>query len=149
MKIMSFNKRKIRSKGFNLIEVLVSLFILMFCIFLIVEIFPNSVKAVRMGKKIVLANQIAHRELEFAKSLSWDDLSEENTVLQNRKTSITTKVNGIPSTTDYRTFFNISRFTDDPDNIKVVKVTVRWDLDQNNQGADRKKVEMELLVSRN
>jgi len=137
-----------RIKGFSLIEVLVSLFILVFFIFLIVEIFPYSVKAIRMSKKVLLATQIARKELEFAKQIPWDELTTDSTYLQNRKTNIESTINGIKSTTNFESTFTVTPLTEDPDNIKILQVVVRWDVDPSGTSEERKKVEMEVLVSK-
>lgn len=135
-------------KGFSLIEVLVSLFILVFFIFLIIEIFPYSVRAIKMSKKVLLATQIAKKDLEFAKQIPWDDLSSGSSYLQNRKTDIESTINGIPSTTNFESTFTVTPLPDDPDNIKILQVVVRWDVDPSGSREERKKVEMEVLVSK-
>ncbi len=138
-----------RIKGFSLIEVLVSLFILVFFIFLIIEIFPYSVKAIRMSKKVLLATQIAKKELEYAKQIPWDDLSTSSSYLQNRKTNIESTINGITSTTSFESAFTVTPLPDDPDNIKILHVVVRWDVDPSSgSSVERNKVEMEVLVSK-
>lgn len=136
-----------KTKGFSLIEVLVSLFILVFFIFLIIEIFPYSVKAIRMSKKVLLATQIAKKELEFAKQIPWDDLNSGSTYLQNRKTNIESTINGIPSTTNFESTFTVTPLPEDPDNIKILQVVVRWDVDPSGKSIEKNKVEMEVLVS--
>ena len=135
-------------KGFSLIEVLVSLFILVFFIFLIIEIFPYSVKAIKMSKKVLLATQIAKKELEFAKQIPWDDLNSGSSYLQDRKTNIESTINGISSTTSFESFYTVTPLPEDPDNIKILQVVVRWDVDASGNSEERKKVEMEVLVSK-
>ena len=136
-------------KGFSLVEVLVSLFILVFFIFLIIEIFPYSVKAMRMSKKVLLATQIAKKELEYAKQLPWDDLTSASSYLQDRKTTIESRINGIESTTNFESVFTVTPLPDAPNDIKILKVQIRWDVDPSSgQTVERKKVEMEVLVSK-
>lgn len=138
-----------KSRGLSLIEILISLFIFVICIFFVIETFPYTVKAVNKSKKIVLATQLAKRDLEYAKQLPWDDLTTDSPYLQNREVNIITKVNGITSTTDFKSFFIVNPLPEDPDNIKVVNVKVYWDMGSSGQKPQTKKVEMEVLVAKN
>lgn len=141
-------KRNKRKPGFSLIEVLLSLVVLIFCMLMIIEVFPVSVKAVNQGVKNILATQIALRELEFAKHLKWDELTSENPIFQNRITKLTTKVNGVESITEFRTIITILPLPEDPDNIKTIKVAVEWDYNQATQTNPPHKVQMEVMVAR-
>jgi len=141
-------KKSRKSRGLSLIEIIISLFIFVFCILFIIETFPYTVKAVNKSKKVVLATQLAKRELEYAKQLPWDDLTTDSQYLQNREISIIARVNGITSTTDFKSFFTITPLPEDPDNVKVINVQVYWDMGSSGQKNQTKKVEMEVLVSK-
>ncbi|MCE1245334.1 MAG: type II secretion system GspH family protein [Firmicutes bacterium] len=140
-------RKTVRSHGFSLLEVLVSLFILIFCILLVLEIFPLSVKAANRGRKIILATQLAKKEIEFAKHLKWDDLTSANIYLQTRQTRLTTRINGIESINEFTTVYTVAPFEEDPDNIKLIKVAVYWD-GAYPSGNVNNKVDMEVMVAR-
>jgi len=139
---------RMNEKGFGLIEALISLFLLVFFVFIVIDVFPYSVKAVKKSKNVLLATQVARKELEYAKQLPWSDLTTGSSYLQNRSTILTTTIQGISSTSSFQSFFTVTPLAEEPDNIKVVKVVVRWDLNQAGQGDEKKKVELEVLVSK-
>ncbi|MCD4786159.1 MAG: prepilin-type N-terminal cleavage/methylation domain-containing protein [Candidatus Eremiobacteraeota bacterium] len=141
------NKSK-KSRGLSLIEIVVSLFIFVICILFVVETFPYTIKAVNKSRRIILATQLAKRELEFAKQLPWDDLVTDGTYLQNREVSIISTVNGITSTTDFKSYFTVNPLPEDPDDIKAVNVKVYWDMGSSGQKDQTRKVEMEILVAK-
>lgn len=51
--------------GYTLIEVLVSIFLLAFCILFIISIFPTSNEALKQAENIEIASELAHQQLDI------------------------------------------------------------------------------------
>ena len=114
-------------KGFSLAEVLIALAIFSVGLLSIYGLFPLAMRAANQGETIFIANQLGQKEIEFLRMLSWDDLSMENQVINNRpSTTMTTTINGATSTTVYDSSIRIDPLPDDPDNIKIARVQISW-----------------------
>lgn len=119
-------RRRLR-KGFSLAEVLIALAIFSVGLLSIYGLFPLAMRAANQGETVFIANQLGQKEIEFLRTLSWDDLSMENTAISNRPaTTMTTTINGATSTTTYNSSIRIDPLPDDPNNIKIARVQISW-----------------------
>lgn len=136
-----------RSSGISLIEVLIALAIFVTSVLAIYGIFPMAMKAVNQGENNLLANQVAKKELEYVKTLSWDQLDNENEAVSSRTpTMVTTTVNGVPRTVSFEPVIRIDPLPDDPTNIKIVRVQVKWTIGSPS-GNKIMHVDMETLIN--
>ncbi|MCE1245331.1 MAG: prepilin-type N-terminal cleavage/methylation domain-containing protein [Firmicutes bacterium] len=120
-------KRRVKLSGFSLLELLIALGIFATCLLAVYGIFPMATKAVVQGENVFLANQVAKNEMEYLKTLSWDDLNMENTAVTDRPpTVLTVTSNGITHTTTFNSTIRVEPLADDPDNIKTVRVQISW-----------------------
>lgn len=116
-----------KASGFSILELLIALGIFSTCLLAVYGLFPMAMKAVVQGENVFLANQVAKNEMEYLKTLSWEDLSMESTLVTNRPpTVMTVTTNGVTHTTTFNSTIRIEPLTDDPDNIKVARVQISW-----------------------
>jgi len=116
-----------KQNGFSILELLIAIGIFSTCLLAVYGIFPMATKAVVQGENVFLANQVAKNEMEFLKTLSWDELSMENTAVTERPpTVLTITSNGITHTTTFNSSIRIEPLAEDPDNIKTARVQISW-----------------------
>ncbi|MCD4786157.1 MAG: prepilin-type N-terminal cleavage/methylation domain-containing protein [Candidatus Eremiobacteraeota bacterium] len=116
-----------KQRGFSLIELLIALTIFAVSLLAIYGTFPVAMQAITKAEKNFLANQVATQEIEFLKTLQWDELSMDNDEINERPpTVVTSTINGVTHNTTFNSIIRIDPLTEDPDNIKVVRVQVSW-----------------------
>ncbi|MFP4498470.1 MAG: prepilin-type N-terminal cleavage/methylation domain-containing protein [Vulcanimicrobiota bacterium] len=112
-------------KGFSLIEVMIALVIFVSCLLLIFTLFPMAVRSLSQGKHIFLATTVAQKEMEYIKTLPFNQVAMSNTDLQNRTTTVNLTVNGVNSSIPFTSYTTISEDPADA-NLRNVRVTVKY-----------------------
>jgi len=119
--------RNSRVSGFSLVELLIALTIFSVGVLGLYSIFPFAMKAVNQAENRFLANQIGQKEIEFLKTVSWDDLNNDNQEINSRPSTITTTtINGNSYSTTFNSIIRIDPLPDDPQIIKVARVQISW-----------------------
>ena len=68
-------KKIINNKGFSLVEILVSVFIVTVALLAIIKVFPFGIKVNKASEDLTVANGLAQSKIEQLSSLSYDDLT--------------------------------------------------------------------------
>jgi len=120
--------KRIRIKGFSVIELLIALaiFVTSFC--MIIGIFPVTFRSIQMSKNFLLATNLAEQKMEYAKSLPFSDI--DTTHLANESITMFSTVNGVQQTLRFTCNYQLSApsSTSDPyyGQIKYITVMVTW-----------------------
>ena len=106
-----------RSKGFNLVEVVVAFGLLSVMVAIFFNLIPSSTLASKRGENRLAAGIIAQSELEKLRGLAFGEL-----ILEDEK-----EQEVMQGTTRFKLKSSVSDIVgSDPSHIKQVKVTVSW-----------------------
>lgn len=150
--------RKMKNRGFNLIELMVAMFIFLTCLMFIFAIFPASVKAVSQGRYTFLATEIAQQEMEYLKNMDWNKLENFQTWVQStpdlfyRSTTLSCFINGVESSVTYNSVPVVTVFSTDSTgqaDVVSIRVLVKYSHGSKVQKNEYfKSVELETLVAK-
>jgi len=114
-------------KGFNLIELMMGIFIFVTCVLAIYCIFPMTLNAVVQGQNKLTAIGIAKDKIEYLKTIPWKKLvTNDPMVLANNRTTLVSYRNGRTISTTFTVSPPIITALNADASLKQVKVEVQW-----------------------
>lgn len=119
--------KKRRGRGFSLIEVLITIFILAIVLTTLISAFIYGFSILSRTKQIALASQICQEEIETIRNLPFDTILTLGTSFSHPRLSALLQGQGV------LTIEGVPE--DSQDNIKKVTASVRW----NNKGRNMRK----------
>lgn len=152
-------RRFSQSKGFKLVEIMVSLFIFATCLLTMLGIFPTSMQALNQSKYLFLAQQVARQEMELLKNTQWKSLENFSTSVQQnpdkyyKKISIVYWINGRKSVITFETQPMVTVYKKDKKGIPRIvnaRVLVKYQygsIIDNSANGYYKSVDLETLVA--
>lgn len=106
----------------------IALFLTSFC--MIIGIFPVTFKSVQLSKESLIASNIAEQQLEYAKSLTFGEISNDpNGPLKHSSYVLSNTVNGVQQSLEFSVDYFVTSISTE---LKDVKVTVTWYKGANN-----------------
>ena len=109
-----------KNSGYTLIEALVSIFLLAFCVLFIISIFPTSSGALKQAENIEVASSLAHQQMDAVNKTSFAAIN--NFAGSYTYTGSKNGVNYIQSFIYTVTVNPVAGFT----NLKDVVVSITW-----------------------
>ena len=107
------------TRGILLLEVLVAIVLLVGSVLLVLGVFPQAMTANQQGKGLLLATNLAQKEMEACKAMSIAELDFSD----SRDVQFTARVRGVEQTMH----FTVNRLaTDAATDLKEVTITVQW-----------------------
>jgi len=104
-----------------LLEVLLAIVLLAGSVLLVLGVFPQAVRSNQQGKDLLLATNLAQKEMELCKAMEPSDF--DSTFDSSREVDYTARVRG----NDHTMSFRVTReFVDVTSDLKEVTVTVEW-----------------------
>lgn len=104
-----------------MLEVLLAIVLLAGSVLLVLGVFPQAVRSNQQGKDLLLATNLAQKEMEFCKAMEPSDF--DPTFNSSREVDYTARVRG----NDHTMSFRVTReFVDVTSDLKEVTVTVEW-----------------------
>lgn len=108
-------------RGVLLLEVLLAIVLLAGSVLLVLGVFPQAVRSNQQGKDLLLATNLAQKEMELCKAMEPSDF--DSTFDSSREVDYTARVRG----NDHTMSFRVTReFVDVTSDLKEVTVTVEW-----------------------
>lgn len=108
-------------RGVLLLEVLFAIVLLTGSVLLVLGVFPQAVRSNQQGKDLLLATNLAQKEMELCKAMEPSDF--DSTFNSSREVDYTARVRG----NDHTMSFRVTReFVDVTSDLKEVTVTVEW-----------------------
>ena len=108
-------------RGVLLLEVLLAIVLLAGSVLLVLGVFPQAVRSNQQGKDLLLATNLAQKEMELCKAMEPSDF--DSTFDSSREVDYTARVRG----NDHTMSFRVTReFVDVTSDLKEVPVTVEW-----------------------
>ncbi len=112
------------SKGFSLIELLLVIIIVGTSVFLLANL-PNALNLVTKSNHISLAREIAAKQIEDKRSLSYANLVSDNSSITDSRFSLLPSGSGTVVVADCDPVAN-QQFCPNSEHIKIVTVIVNW-----------------------
>ncbi len=111
-----------------MLEVLLAIVLLAGSVLLVLGVFPQAVRSNQQGKDLLLATNLAQKEMEFCKAMEPSDF--DPTFNSAREVDYTARVRG----NDHTMSFRVTReFVDVTSDLKEVTITVEWQHGQLNR----------------
>ena len=110
-------------RGVLLLEVLLAIVLLVGSVLLVLGVFPQAIAANQQGKGLLLATNLAQKEMEACRAMTLPQLTQD--IIDNPEvaTNFTATVRGVQQTMD----FVVKReATDVATDLKEVTITVEW-----------------------
>jgi Tfp pilus assembly protein PilV len=112
-------RARVKPKGILLLEVLVAIVLLVGSVLLVLGVFPQAMTANQQGKGLLLATNLAQKEIEACKAMSIGELDFSD----SRDLQFTARVHGVEQTMN----FTVRREAiDAAADLKEVTITVEW-----------------------
>jgi prepilin-type N-terminal cleavage/methylation domain-containing protein len=125
------SKNRHGTNGFSLIELLIAMLIFTSALLCLLGMFPMAYRSSAQSRHVLMSTEIARKEMERLKDLSWYNLSMTMAGGQQRTTTLITVTDGKASSTTYTVTPMITTFEKDPVTneplIKNVKVQVKYE----------------------
>lgn len=112
--------RKLYHRGVLILEVLVAIVILTGSLLVVFGVFPQAVTANQQGKGLLLATNLAQKEMEACKAMGFSVLASAAT----REVRYEATVRGVAQVLDFKVQREV---LDTPDGLKEVAVNVTWE----------------------
>ena len=111
-----------------MLEVLLAIVLLTGSVLLVLGVFPQAVRSNQQGKDLLLATNLAQKEMEFCKAMKPSDF--DPAFNSSREVDYTARVRG----NDHTMSFRVTReFVDVTSDLKEVTITVEWQHGQINR----------------
>jgi prepilin-type N-terminal cleavage/methylation domain-containing protein len=138
-------KQTQNSQGFSLLELLFAMLIFSTSLLFIFSLFPAAHKSVAHARYAMMAAEVAKKEMEWVKSLDWNEL-EPN--IQRPITVMTSYNNGTKTETIFIPQVFVTNYAKNPADNKIIVKTVRVQVKYEYASKQRVGATLETLVTK-
>jgi prepilin-type N-terminal cleavage/methylation domain-containing protein len=139
---------KTTSKGFSLIELLFAMLIFSTSLLLVFNLFPTAYKSSSQSRQVLLSTEIARKEMERLKSLSWYNLDMKMEGGKQKTLTLITTTDGKSIATDYVVSPMITSFEKDPATGEVLIKSVRIQVKYGDEISQKIGANLETLIQK-
>jgi prepilin-type N-terminal cleavage/methylation domain-containing protein len=111
-------------QGFSLIELLVAMALFATSLLFIFSVFPVSINSTFHGMNSMLASEIGQTEMEYLKTLSWDELDNGSSKVKKGNFEVKVTSNGVKTEYNFITEPHIQTMKNESE-LKIVRIDVK------------------------